>query len=117
MFRTLVFLLAAVTPALVMAQDLRPVTDRATFLSLIEGKELRRLGIRLNVHQDGRIIGSAMGRPVTGNWFWQDQFFCRDMQWGDLALAYNCQTVRQNGDALRFTSDRGRGESADLKLR
>lgn len=98
------------------AEQLRPVTDRATFLSLIEGRELRRFGIRLNVMENGRIEGHAMGRPISGSWHWKDSYFCRDMQWGDMHLAYNCQTVRQKGQALRFTSDQGQGDSADLRL-
>jgi hypothetical protein len=117
MLRTVIILLTMATPPLAMAQDMRPINDRSSFLSLIEGKELRRLGIRLNVLQDGRIKGRAMGRDVTGRWYWKDRYFCREMLWGDLELSYNCQTVRLNGNALRFTSDKGRGDFADLKLR
>lgn len=117
MLRIFVFAILSATPISVSAEETREIMDRATFLSVIEGRELRRLGIRLIVHTDGRIEGRALGRPVTGSWQWQDRHFCRDMQWGDRKLDYNCQTVRLNGDALRFTSDRGRGDFADLKLR
>ncbi|MGR1581118.1 dihydrodipicolinate reductase [Thalassobius sp. S69A] len=104
-------------PRPLLAEGLVPITDRARFLSLIEGRELRRAGIRLTVLADGRITGRALGRPVSGGWQWQGQYFCRDMQWGDTPVGYNCQTVRLRGDVLRFTSDRGRGDFADLKLR
>lgn len=117
MLRIFVFVLTVALPSIAASETLHPITDRASFLALIEGRELWRMGIRLVVHTDGRIEGRALGRPVTGSWQWEDQHFCRAMQWGDRKLDYNCQTVRLKGDALRFTSDRGQGDYADLKLR
>lgn len=102
------------TPALA---DFEPITDEAEFTRLIRDNRLTRLGIDLTVTPDGRIDGKAFGRPVTGNWAWQGGYFCRDLVWGERDFGYNCQEVARNGDALRFTSDRGRGQSAELTLR
>lgn len=106
--------LALTSPAL--AGDKQPVTDRAQFVSLIEGRSLTRLGIRLNVSGDGQIIGRAFGKDVTGEWTWKAPYFCRSMQWGDEPLPYNCQTVNLIGSSLRFQSDQGTGDYADLRL-
>jgi hypothetical protein len=93
------------------------VTDRERFVSLIEGRDLTRFGIRLEVTRDGQIRGRAFGRDVTGAWRWAQGYFCRDLYWGSMELGANCQAVRQNGDTLRFISDQGQGQYADLYLR
>ncbi len=45
------------------------------------------------------------------------RLFCRDLFWGARDLGYNCQQVDVNGSRIRFTSDRGRGDSAVFRLR
>lgn len=104
----------------VSAQDFVPVKDRSDFLNLVNGKELRigLYGLSLSVLPDGRISGSAVGRTVTGNWSWENGYFCRDMDWGDRDIGYNCQLVEANGtEQMRFTVDRGAGQSATFSLR
>jgi len=107
--------LAAAAP--VAADDFRVVDTADGFVSLISGRELRRLGIRLTVSPQGEIEGRAFGAPVTGEWTWQGGYFCRDLFWNGDDLGYNCQLVQADGDVLRFTSDQGAGMSADLTLR
>jgi hypothetical protein len=75
------------------------------------------MGIRLTVSPEGEIAGRAFGGPVTGEWTWQNGYFCRDLYWNGSDLGYNCQLVQANGDTLRFTSDQGAGMFADLTLR
>lgn len=100
-----------------LADQPRPITDRGEFLSLVQGRDLTRLGISLNVTGDGRITGSAMGRAVSGTWDWDKGYFCRVLKWGGKVIdAYNCQAVQLEGAALRFTSDKGQGDSARLRL-
>ncbi|WP_375687474.1 dihydrodipicolinate reductase [Pseudooceanicola sp. LIPI14-2-Ac024] len=112
----IVLLIAAALPA--AAQDQHPVTDRAEFVSLVEGRALTRLGISLNVTGDGQISGRALGRPVSGTWEWQGDYFCRVLKWGGKVIdAYNCQAVELEGAGLRFTSDKGAGDSARLAFR
>ena len=109
---------AAAIPAL--ANDFTPVRDEGTFLSLVEGRELRlgRFGVSLTLLPDGRIMGSALGWDLTGNWDWKDGYFCRDIDWSGYAIPFNCQLVEVRDDqVLRFTVDRGTGDSASFKLR
>ncbi|QGX99781.1 dihydrodipicolinate reductase [Roseovarius faecimaris] len=93
------------------------VDDRNTFVSLLDGRELTRVGIKLRVTPDGQIQGRAFGYDVTGSWSWNSGYFCRDLYWGGDDLGQNCQEVKVQGDTLRFTSDRGVGDSADLRLK
>lgn len=103
-------------PRAAQAEDFRVVDSDTRFVSLIEGRELRRLGIRLTVTPSGEIQGHAFGGPVTGQWRWENGYFCRDLFWNDTDLGYNCQLVQENGATLRFTSDQGAGMFADLTL-
>ncbi|MCV6597569.1 MAG: dihydrodipicolinate reductase [Mangrovicoccus sp.] len=100
-----------------MAQAFTQIERAEEFVAAISGKDLTRTGIRLIVSPEGQITGRAFGRKVTGDWRWQDGYFCRDLNWGAQDLGYNCQMVQQNGSALRFTSDRGAGAYADLWLK
>ncbi|WP_238381032.1 dihydrodipicolinate reductase [Alkalilacustris brevis] len=110
------FLLILAVPA-PAASEFRQVSERETFLRLVEGRELRRFGIRLEVTPDGEIRGRAFGYTVTGAWDWEGGYFCRDMAYGRNPVGYNCQAVLLRGDTLRFISDQGQGEFADLRLR
>jgi hypothetical protein len=98
------------------AEGFRVVDNGDRFVALVEGRELRRLGIALTVSPAGEIEGRAFGAPVRGEWRWQDGYFCRDLFWNETDLGYNCQLVQENGATLRFTSDRGAGMFADLRL-
>ena len=96
------------------------ISEKATFVSLINGKTLsnRLYGISLNVLASGQITGAALGWDVTGNWAWKDGYFCREMTWGGDPIPYNCQLVEvRSGTEMRFTSDQGSGDSASFKLR
>ncbi len=93
------------------------VADRDSFVAAVRGKTLARPLVELRVSPDGGIRGTGAKRPVTGRWQWQGGYFCRDLYWGNRDLGYNCQEVRANGDRIRFTSDKGRGQSAEFRLR
>ena len=99
------------------ADGFQTIDDEARFLSLVKGKKLTRFGISLNVFENGTIEGRAFGWPVTGQWSWQDGFFCRDMYYGSQGIGLNCQMVKAKGGTLRFIADRGAGDYADLRLR
>ena len=105
-----------VGPRTAQAEEFRVVDSDTRFVALIEGRELRRFGIRLTVTPTGEIQGRAFGGPVTGQWRWENGYFCRDLFWNDTDLGYNCQLVQENGPTLRFTSDQGAGMFADLTL-
>jgi len=120
MFRSAAIALAAILPAAAVADDVRSVRDKGDFLSLVEDRVLRMgiFDLSLNVLADGRIEGSALGWGITGSWSWQDGFFCREMDWSGMAIAHNCQLVEALGrERLRFTVDRGAGDSATFRLR
>ena len=108
----------AVTFTATAAQaEFAKVADQQEFLSLVAGKELTRPMIRLTVTPDGRIEGRGASWDVTGNWSWQNGYFCRDLNWGGDELGFNCQEVRVRDGRVKFTSDRGAGDSAVFRLK
>jgi len=100
-----------------LADGFQQITDKDTFVGLLNGKELTRMGIRLTVTPSGEIGGRAFGTEVYGNWEWNGGYFCRDLYYGERDLGPNCQMVQINGETMRFISDRGTGQFADLRLK
>ena len=112
---TLLAALAIVTPA--AADGFDTIDERDMFVSIVDGRDLTRFGIRLNVTPDGRIVGRAFGRDVRGAWQWNSGYFCRSLYWGEKDLGPNCQAVRIDGRTMKFISDRGSGDFADFRIR
>jgi hypothetical protein len=109
---------AAFLPA--AANDFSPIRDQKAFLSLVEGRELRLNMFRVSIEvlPDGRIEGSALGWDLSGTWDWQDGYFCRELDWSGSPIPFNCQLVEVSGeDRIRFTVDKGEGDSASFTLR
>lgn len=97
--------------------DFQPVREEANFRALVEGRDLTRFGIRLQVLPEGQIAGRGFGQQVGGEWEWRNGYFCRTLEFGQSGDPYNCQLVLRNGDTLRFISDQGQGDQADLRIR
>ncbi|MCO8143630.1 dihydrodipicolinate reductase [Rhodovulum tesquicola] len=108
--------LAITAAAPASAEGFRAVESRSGFVSLVDGKSLKRLGINLAVTPGGEIRGQAFGQRVTGAWRWDGRYFCRDLKFGTRDLGPNCQLVLVNGRTVRFVADKGTGEHADLRI-
>ena len=93
------------------------IKDKNAFITAVKDKTLKRPLIRLEVTEDGKITGRAAMLSVTGQWTWENSYFCRDLFWGSRNLGYNCQQVSRSGKKIRFTSDKGEGDFADFTLK
>lgn len=85
------------------------------FVNLIDGKKLNRFLIELSVRKDGSITG--IGTDVTGTWNWQDNYFCRNLSWGNRDLGSDYQKEELKDQNLFFTSNLGRGGTAGLSVK
>lgn len=103
--------------ALPAAAEYSMVQDKASFVKLVGGKTLTRPLVKLRVASNGRISGKGATWDVSGSWKWKNGYFCRTLAWGGDDLGYNCQQVKASGNKIRFTSDRGAGDSAEFRLR
>ncbi len=108
------FGMAAAAPAWA---EFDKISDEGEFQNIVSGKVLTRPLVKLEVSPQGEISGRGATWEITGQWSWRDGYFCRELVWGGSNLGFNCQEVRVNRDRIRFTSDRGRGDSADFRLR
>lgn len=107
--------LTLIAPA-AFAETATRIPDKGSFVNIVEGRDLTRFAVRLNVSPAGSITGRAFGRDVIGSWTWEDGFFCRAMTAGSTVLERNCQAVYQMDGKLRFIADRGTGDTADLAI-
>lgn len=108
--------LALLAASSALAEGFHTVQSRSGFVELVHGKSLTRSGVNLAVTPGGEIRGEAFGRQVTGAWRWDGGYFCRDLTFGKRNLGANCQLVQVRGNTMRFISDRGAGQYADLRL-
>lgn len=117
MFRS-ILILGLSLPCAALAQDFAPVVDEPDFVAKIADRELHigLFDLAIIVNSDGTITGTALGWEVTGNWKWQDNLFCRNMDWGGMEINYNCQLVEINDKKVRFTADGGQGRAASFTL-
>ena len=116
--RMMMFAAAAALSAGPVLAELVKVDDQSRFVQLVNGKTLTRPFVKLNVTPDGKIAGRGTRWDVEGTWSWENGYFCRDLFWGGDPLGYNCQEVQATDDGrIKFTSDRGAGDSAMFRLR
>jgi hypothetical protein len=106
--------MAIATPA---AAELSKITSAEEFRSLVAGKTLTRPLVTLTVGPSGSISGRGAVWDVSGNWTWENGYFCRSLEWGGDDLGYTCMEVEASPDKIRFTADQGTGDSADFTLR
>jgi hypothetical protein len=101
-----------------LAQDFVPILEKSDFVARIADRELHigLFDLELIVKSDGSITGTALGWEVTGDWTWQDNLFCRNMDWGGMEINYNCQLVEIDDKKVRFTADGGQGRAASFTL-
>jgi hypothetical protein len=74
-------LVAAICAALAgpVLAEFSKIEDERDFVALVAGKELKRPFVKLEVTPNGDISGYGAAWPVTGQWTWQDGYFCRDL--------------------------------------
>ena len=104
-------------PMSAAAQTNQWISKENEFINLIDGKTLNRFLIKLSVGKDGTISGTGAGIDVKGNWYWQGDYFCRSLFWGEQNLGSDCQKVELINQKLFFTADQGSGATAGFTIK
>lgn len=117
MWKIVSVLAALVGTPVLAAADYTKISNKSEFVALVAGKTLTRPLVKLEVSPSGKISGRGASWDVDGDWTWKNGYFCRNIVWGGSELGYNCQEVGMSKGRMRFTSDKGQGQSADFRLR
>ena len=104
-------------PMSAAAQTNQWIREENEFINLIDGKTLNRFLIKLSVGKGGTISGTGAGIDVKGNWYWQGDYFCRSLFWGEQNLGSDCQKVELINQKLFFTADQGSGATAGFTIK
>ncbi len=110
-------LLALAVPNIALAENWKRIKSEAQFRALaVDRKSVNQHGWVL-VKSDGSMTGKISGQgKVVGKWAWGNGFFCRNINIGTTKLGQNCQTVHASGNKVRFTRDKGKGQTSDWVL-
>ncbi len=75
----------------------------------VEKKLVYKFGEYVIVHDDGTLSGYFSGKPLSGNWSWEDGYYCRTVSLGGKDLGHDCQIVELSGNRLNFIRKKGKG--------
>ncbi|MBR9650190.1 dihydrodipicolinate reductase [Thalassovita aquimarina] len=117
MIRTLILSLALLSVAPAHAAGFRTITDRSSFLELIEGRKLTKFLYTMRFSELGQIKGWAWGRPILGNWYWQNRQLCKRVFIGTSDQGEFCVTVRFDGETMIFVPKPGDGEIEEFRVK
>ncbi|PRY22206.1 hypothetical protein CLV78_107130 [Aliiruegeria haliotis] len=92
------------------------IKTRNAFVEAIGDKCLKGDGMEFILHSDGRISGMVEGRCLTGKWVWRDTCFCREARLNNDDLSTDCEIIEICGNRMRYTRNRGRGESSIVSI-
>jgi len=88
------------------------VTDES--IGSLIGKQLDLNGNYISLSEDRTFSGTWKNSPITGTWEMRDNYWCRVLTVFHDRTALNkedCQLWELNGDRVRGTRDKGKGQS------
>lgn len=98
------------------ASSQKRITTRQGFRSFVVGKIFRNELGSGRCLPDGTMTGTFDGRNLTGYWYWEDQYFCRNIKVGNKHFDSDCQILFVSGDELTVVRNRGEGETVAYRL-
>ncbi|WP_193142759.1 MULTISPECIES: hypothetical protein [unclassified Meridianimarinicoccus] len=90
--------------------------SRTAFLKRFADRELVGDGLRFVIHADGRITGQAGTGKLSGQWYWEDGYFCRTASLDGEDLGLDCEIIEYRGDSMRYTRNKGEGEASVVAI-
>lgn len=84
-----------------------PLTDGQTFRETVVGKDLLFNSGVMVLNADGSFGGNFDGDVPTGQWFWQDGTFCRELTIGTRRFERECQRILLKDDRVQFVREDG----------
>lgn len=100
----------------VLSENFKPITSEAELISAIGGKTLvfsKETTIRFK--RNGKMTGTLGGQKYRANWAWRDGFLCSTRLTHDKSTS--CNLIEIDGNKLRSTRNRGKGQSGVATLK
>ena len=73
--------------------------------------------VRIVLNADGTMSGTREdGARLSGPWYFDDGYFCREPSFGGNSQGWDCQVVTIEGDGLTFHRDHGTGERVKYRF-
>lgn len=92
------------------------VLSREQFVKLISNRSLVGDGNRFVLHSDGRISGQIDGAKLSGNWHWEEAYFCRTATIDGNDLDHDREAIELRGNYMRYTRNEGHGDAFVVKI-
>ena len=88
----------------------RRITTEQEFRDAVVGKKFGNKNGYFVIHEDGTFTGKFGSKKLTGEWTWEDEFYCRSGKLGSRKLKQDCQVLFLEGDTLTGNRKKGKGK-------
>lgn len=88
----------------------KQITTDKEFRAKVVGKKLITDRGYVIVQKDGSMAGKSGNRELSGEWTWEDGYYCRSVALGSRQLPDDCQMVTILGDEVTFYTKKGYGD-------
>lgn len=114
----IVFSAAALALALTTTAtaDFKRIKTEKQMRQLVVGKKLVTGNGYSFVNADGTLTGKFSGKKFSGNWIWNGRFWCRNGVLGGKEIGSDCQVWEIDGNKLRYTRKKGKGDAVVATL-
>ncbi len=95
------------------------ISTREEFENLVVGRPLTNADgtVRIVLNADGTMSGTrADGARLSGPWYFDDGYFCREPTYRGKSLGWDCQVVTIDGNDVTFHRDRGTGKRVKYRF-
>ncbi|WP_425043238.1 hypothetical protein [Primorskyibacter sp. S87] len=93
-------------------------SEDALRATLVGKKAYDKHGNWFRWNADGSMSGKLKsGKSFAGAWKWSGKYLCRNVAVGGEELGTDCQKIEVDGNQVRYTRKKGKGESAVLTIK
>lgn len=96
----------------------KQIRKEKDFAALVVGKTVAADNSTIVINADGTLSGKTTdGQRIIGAWKWGGRYWCRNVTVAKTNLGQDCQKMEIDGNKLRVTRDKGRGDVINAVLK
>jgi hypothetical protein len=102
-----------------LAAEFSRVKSEEQFRTNLVGKKYHdKYGNWFRWNADGTMSGKLKSKKkFSGAWVWSKKFVCRNVRIAGEELGTDCQIIEVDGNSVRFTRKKGKGDSGVLTMK